>query len=134
MRIRVGSRWSSLVFWLVVSRATGLLAADAPQSISAAEAAAHLGQVKSVCGQVVSTKFAESSNRTPTFLNLDRPYPNQLFTAVIWGDDRPKFKDAPEDAFRGKRICVTGAIQLYKGRPEIIVSDPAQIAQPVGAH
>jgi DNA/RNA endonuclease YhcR with UshA esterase domain len=121
-----------LSIWLVVSSATASFAGEAPQSISAGQAAAYLGQVKTVCGQVASSKFAESSNRSPTFLNLDRPYPNQLFTAVIWGADRSKFKNAPEDAFKGKRICVTGAIQLYKEKPEIIVTTPSQIREQDG--
>jgi len=27
----------------------------------------------------------------------------------------------------GKNICVTGLIKEYKGKPEVIVSDPTQI-------
>jgi hypothetical protein len=65
--------------------ATVALGAEAPKSISASEAASYVGQKKTVCGAVVSSKFAKDSNRSPTFLNLDRPYPNQVFTAVIWG-------------------------------------------------
>ena len=105
------------------------LGAAAPKSISASEAASYVGQKKTVCGAVVSSKFAKDSNRSPTFLNLDRPYPNQVFTAVIWGSDRSKFKEAPEVAFQGKRICVTGPIQLYKEKPEVIVTDPSQVHQ-----
>ncbi len=50
----------------------------------------------------------------PTFINLDRAYPNQLFTALIWGSDRPKFGD-PEVTYSGRRICVTGTIGAYRG-------------------
>jgi len=84
-----------------------------------------------VCGKVASAKYAESSRRSPTFLNLDEPYPNQVFTAVIWGDARPKFKTAPE-LLKGHAVCVTGTITLYKGRAEMEVSDPTQIEEVQG--
>ena len=60
---------------------------------------------------MVSAKYAQTSRRSPTFLNLDQPYPNQVFTAVIWGDPRPWFKSAPE-LLQGHSICVTGTITL----------------------
>jgi hypothetical protein len=62
----------------------------------------------------------------PTFINLDKPYPNQIFTVLIWGSDRPKFGD-PEETYRSKRICVTGKISDYKGVPEIVAYEPSQI-------
>lgn len=103
--------------------------AAASDTITAADAAAHVGEHQTVCGVVASSKYADSTNRKPTFLNLDRPYPSHIFTALIWGDDRPSFKVAPEVAFRGKRICVSGTIELYKGRPEIIVRSPTAITE-----
>ncbi len=91
------------------------------------EAQQHTGENQIVCGTVISTHYAMSSKGQPTFLNLDKPYPNQIFTIVIWGDNRAKFKKAPEQYFDGKSICVTGVIEIYRGTPEIIVSDPSQI-------
>jgi hypothetical protein len=103
------------------------VAAEQPGSISAGEAAAYVGQTKTVCGVVASSKFAQNSNGEPTFLNLDRAYPNQIFTAVIWGTDRGKFKESPEVAFQGKRTCITGPIQLYQNVPEVTVTSPSQL-------
>ncbi len=76
--------------------------------------------------RVASAKYATNANRQPTFLNLDKPYPNHLFTAVIWGSDRAAFPYAPE-SLANRRICVTGTIQLYRGKAEIVVSGPNQI-------
>jgi hypothetical protein len=75
---------------------------------------------------LVSTRWAESSRGSPTFLNFDRPYPDQVFTLVIWGSDRSKFGE-PETANRGKRVCVTGKISAFKGLPEVVASEPSQI-------
>jgi DNA/RNA endonuclease YhcR with UshA esterase domain len=61
-------------------------------------------------------------------LNLGKPYPNQVFTAVIWGSDRSKF-GSPENSLNGKQVCVTGHIQLYRGKPEIVVRDTNQLSE-----
>lgn len=113
----------------VLLLASGLMAGRAQadsDSISAAEAASHVGESARVCGSVASAKFATEIRRQPTFLNLDRPYPNHIFTALIWGGDRSSFPYAPE-GLQGKRICVKGVIELYKGKAEIIVTGPSQI-------
>jgi hypothetical protein len=98
----------------------------AQHTLTAAEASKHVGEQGTVCGKVVSTVYAESSRGKPTFLNFDQPYPNQIFTVLIWGSDRSKF-DEPETAYRGKHVCATGKISSFKGVPEIVASEPAQI-------
>ena len=60
----------------------------AQASLTPAEAKAHVGEMATVCGRVASARFAESSNRQPTFLNLDTPFPKHIFTVVIFGADR----------------------------------------------
>lgn len=79
-----------------------------------------------VCGTVASTHYASAAEGRPTFLNFDRPHPEQSLTVVIWGTDRGAFGE-PEQRYAGQRICVTGKIRLYKGKPEIMASDPSQI-------
>jgi micrococcal nuclease len=61
------------------------------------------------------------------FLNLGGDYPNQKLSVVIKGKDRDKFPISPEIAFKDKTICVTGVVSDYNGKPEIVVTDPAQI-------
>jgi DNA/RNA endonuclease YhcR with UshA esterase domain len=95
--------------------------------ITANEASAYVGKTATVCGYVASAKYAIRSKGQPTFLNLDKPYPRQIFTAIIWGKDRPAF-GTPETIFSGKNICVTGPIKSYRGTPEIIVRTPSQIS------
>jgi len=94
--------------------------------LTAAEAKNHVGEKATVCGKVVSARFAKDSKGQPTFLNLDEPYPNHIFTIVIWGSDRDKFGDILTK-YSVKTVCVTGKISSYQGKPEIAVSDPSQI-------
>lgn len=110
---------------LAAGLATGRVHADGG-SISAAEAANHVGESARVCGRVAGAKYSTETRGQPTFLNLDRAYPDHVFTALIWGSKRSAFPYAPE-SLRGQRICVKGTIELYKGRAEIIVSSPSQI-------
>ncbi len=98
----------------------------AQKKLSATEAKDHIGETATVCGSVASTRYAASTRGQPTFLNLDKPYPNQIFTVVIWGSNRSKF-GAPESEYKGKRICVTGKITEYRNVPQIIAERPQQI-------
>ncbi len=95
-------------------------------SISARDAKNHIGERVTVCGLVVGTHYAASSRGRPTFINLDQAYPNQIFTIVIWGSDRPKF-GRPETSYASKHVCVNGPVTLYRGVPETIAKEPAQI-------
>ena len=115
------SRRSILAFVLLASTS-----ALAQKTLTATEAKGHIGEQATVCGKVVSTRWAESSRGGPTFLNFDQPYPNQVFTLVIWGNDRSKFGE-PETTYRGKRICVTGKISAFKGVPEVVATETSQI-------
>ena len=96
--------------------------------LGAEDAAHHVGETATVCGVVASAKFDANLQSQPTFLDFAKPYPGQVFTAVIFGADRAKF-GAPETALRGKRVCVTGKIQQLHDLPEIILSDPKQLTQ-----
>jgi len=92
------------------------------------DAAAHVGETATVCGVVASAKYEADAKSQPTLLDLGKAYPNAVFTAVVYGDNRPKF-GAPETSLRGKRICVTGKISDYHGKPEIVLTDPSQLTQ-----
>jgi hypothetical protein len=94
--------------------------------LNTAEARHHIGDRATVCGKVVSTHCANSSKGEPTFLNLDEPYPKEVFTILIWGSDREKF-GTPADEYKGLRVCVTGKITSYRGRPEIVATERGQI-------
>ena len=129
-RISHAGRWMTLSTWLLavallVGATDHLARADSP-NISPAAAINYIGQMATVCGVVASANYAQQVKRRPTFLNLDKPYPNQIFTALIWGSSRDAFSYAPE-SLMGRKICVTGQVELYKGKPEIIVSGPEQI-------
>ncbi len=78
-----------------------------------------MGKVATVCGKVVRAKYATSSAGKPTFLDLDKPYPNAHLTIVIWQEERGDFSEAPEKAFLGEVVCIEGKVERYSGRVQI---------------
>jgi hypothetical protein len=104
------------------------LAAEPQEAIKPSEAGAHAGKHRTVCGRVASASFVPGRTGRPTFLNLDRPHPHQIFTVLIWGRNRAKFPSPPEQLYRNTQICVSGVIDAYKGLPQIVVDDPSQIS------
>lgn len=96
------------------------------KKITTAEAKSHIGERATVCGKVASSHYAKNSKGEPTFLNLDEPYPKEVFTILIWGADREKF-GTPESEYKGLQVCVTGKITSYRSRPEIVATERRQI-------
>ena len=111
-----------VTLWLTAASAAGAQAAH----LTAKEAKNHVGEKATVCGKVVGIHFVSSGKGQPTFVHFDEPYPDQIFTLVIWGSDRPKF-GRPEEIYRGKELCVTGKITVYLGIPEIVANNPNQV-------
>ena len=107
----------TLLLWASTSQA---------QTLTAAQAKAHIGENAMVCGKVAGEKTATSSKGEPTFINLDAAYLNQVFTILVWGDDRKNVGELPHV---GSRVCATGMIQDYKGVPEIVVRSKVQLGQ-----
>jgi DNA/RNA endonuclease YhcR with UshA esterase domain len=117
-QIRISVTLVVVVLWSAIGHAQA--------SISAAEAKDHVGEKATICGEVISTHYAAKGRGNATFLNIDKSSPNQIFTVVIWGRDLPKFGD-PEETYRGKHVCVTGKISLYRRVPEVVANEPSQI-------
>jgi hypothetical protein len=100
---------------------------SAQERISPSEAAKHVGKSATVCGKVASTAYAIQVVGRSTFLNLERPYPDQPFTVVIWGSERSRFSPPPEKAYDGKKICVSGIVRVFRDEPPRIVTQLSQI-------
>jgi hypothetical protein len=89
------------------------------------EAAQHVGQHITVEGVVVKAFTSKNGN---TFLNFGAPYPAQTFTGWIPAGT-PLASDPSLQSFQGKKVKITGTIQLYGGKPEIKVLSRDQIIE-----
>lgn len=77
-----------------------------------------------VCGTVVSTKLSSKGN---IFLNLDKKFPNQIFSITIFKDNTGNFSYQPNTFLEGKTICVTGKVTNFNGTPTVNVSNESSI-------
>lgn len=99
------------------------------KKLTAREAKDHIGQQATVCGTVAGWRHLGASWGNPISLDLDKLYPNEPFSVVIWARNRTKFRD-PED-YRNRNICVTGRIGSHRGKAEMIISDPSRLTTDV---
>ncbi len=87
----------------------------------------HIGETVWVCGKVFGVKYLTTSKNTPTFINVGAAYPNSPLTLLIRQDVRNRFSYKPDQKLTGQSICVTGRLQLYKDKPEIVVKNESEI-------
>jgi hypothetical protein len=108
---------TALLLWASIGQA---------QTLSAAQAKVHEGENATVCGTIAGERTVTRSRGEPTFINLDSAYPNQVFTILVWGDDRKNVGELPRV---GSHVCASGVIQDYKGVAEIVVRSSGQLSQ-----
>jgi hypothetical protein len=96
------------------------------ETINAPQAKDHIGEYFTVCGKVVSQHTASGSRGEPTFLDVDAPYPHQVFTIVIWKDDIERVGELPSVK---SRVCASGVIREYKGVANIFVRTAGQFSK-----
>lgn len=88
-----------------------------------------LAEVKTHVGQQVTVEAAVSDVHTVrsgmTFIDMGGRYPDNAFVAVIFADDAAKFPNV--SALEGKTVDISGPVQLYRGKPEIILKSADQL-------
>src|SRR5262249_37272393 len=83
---------AALTFMPRAARSAPARAASCRGAVSWQQARTVVGRVTTIVGPVASTKYAASSNGSPTFLNLGVPYPDsRRVQVVIWIEDRAAF-------------------------------------------
>ncbi len=128
---KIGCKWSSLgkiaevqsqknnFQWKkLTSDLTGL------NVISSCQANNYYGKEIIIEGNITN---AYRSKTNTVFLNFEKPYPEQCFTAVIFSSDQYKFFEAPEKYYENKIVRIKGVLKEYQDKPEIILKDPSQI-------
>src|SRR6184192_49076 len=108
---------------LFTAAIAALVFAQSQPTYTPAEAAKHVGETATVTGRVDGFHQSGKGN---IFLNMGGAYPNQAFTAFIPSGSAAQFANAQQ--YEGKTVSVSGKIQLYKGKPEIIVNSASQIS------
>jgi len=69
-----------------------------------------------VCGTVVSTRLSKKGN---LWMNIDKQFPNQIFSVYIKKEDLVNFSYRPEKEMLYKQVCFLGKVQNFNGTPTI---------------
>jgi endonuclease G len=85
-----------------------------------------IGAKATICGTVVDAKYVEKSGNT--FMNLDRRFPNDIFSISVWKTDRVNFSYEPEKLLLNKQICVTGMVRDNNGKASMSISNEKAIS------
>ena len=92
------------------------------ETINPQEASSYVGSAEVVEGVV--SQVSTSGGGT-TFINFGGRYPNHVFYAVIFKKHAHFFPNIY--SLQGKAVAISGTVELYKGKPQIIVTNPDQI-------
>ena len=81
----------------------------------------HVGNKRdlAICGTVVSARYSRSGN---LWMNLDKIFPNQVFSVMIREKDLIHFPFDPKSHLMGKTICCSGRISELNGTPTMTIS------------
>ena len=110
----------------VLTLATYLALADqtnsvAPAKIGTADAVKHYDEEMIVTGTVAQVTVHPAI----VFLNLDKPFPDSPFTAVIHTEFTNDFGDL--SLLKGKSVEIQGKVKNYRDKPEITLESTNQL-------
>lgn len=83
------------------------------------------GKKHTVCGKVVSTKKTETGH---VFINLDKQFPNQIFTVSIFESEIANFDYEPEIYLINQEVCFKGLIGEYNGTTNMVIDNGKQVS------
>jgi endonuclease G len=103
-----------------------LYAPDLPKGhFNTVQAKSYMGKGDAirVCGKVVSTRYSNSGN---LWLNLDKKYPNQIFSVYIRKEDLVNFPFEGDQYWLNEQVCFEGKVQNMNGVPTIRIDKEEQ--------
>lgn len=93
-------------------------------TLNSLEADLFVNKKACVCGTVVSTRKTGGGS---VFFNFDAKFPNHTFSGSIWASNVKHFSYDPEIELLGKKICITGKVTEYKGKPTMTVEHEKKV-------
>lgn len=123
--IRLAGELNRLLTGQKVKNASAPVVVPVVTTTATASTVVKLEEVKNSTGKTVTVSGKVFSSRdigSMVLVNLGAAYPNQLLTVALKG----KAKELGSQ-LENKTITVEGEVVDYKGKPEIIITDPAKI-------
>ena len=103
------------------------ISVNAQMKIKIEEAKDHVGDTVHLRSKVFGVKYFAESKDKVTLINMGAAFPNQLLTVVVRDEIRNKMHPEPTDEnLVGKEVIVTGKVELFKGKPQIVILQTSQ--------
>lgn len=94
---------------------------EGPRKIGAAEADKHINETLIVTGKVAQVTVREKL----VYVNLDKPFPDSPFTAVVFARATNQFGDLSK--LKNKNVEIKGKIEEYRDKPQVILNNTNQL-------
>ena len=82
------------------------------------------GKTHIVCGKVVSTKKTDGGH---VFINLDKQFPNQIFSVSIFESSIVNFDYEPEIYLMNQEVCFKGEINEFNVTTSMVIDNGKQV-------
>jgi len=84
----------------------------------------YIGKPVTVCSQVFGIKATDKV----VLINLGAAYPASPLTIAILAKDFANFTTPPAEFYKNKKLCVTGIVELFKNKAQIVITKPEEIS------
>ena len=123
-----GCKWHAVNYWNVDDYAAAVADLDLVTPTNAGE---YIGKEVRVTGEIMGVFYATDTREKPIFLNIDKNYPNNAMTIVVYELDAERM-GFRADIYEHKRVQINGVVDQYtdefgKVRPSIRIFRPEQI-------
>lgn len=110
------------IFILVACMNIGVHTFAEEPRIEAIKAPFYVGKSVMACGKLLEIKHFDNRH----YLNLDKKYPNQSLTLLIWDNNYKWFEQrfGRIESMIGERFCARGTIEEYNNNLQIKVNNP----------
>lgn len=92
--------------------------------ISLSQATLMKGKKVAVCGRVTNVKVTA---KTTQLIITDENNANEM-AVVIFTRDYNKYPDSPGKIYKNANICISGKVNIFNGKPEIVIEEPTDIS------
>lgn len=93
-------------------------------AINTIQAQHKVGKMVQVCGHVVASRYSRKGH---LWLNLDRQFPNQIFSIFIKKENLANFEYDLKERFINQNICVKGKVEDFTDTPSITLKSQSKI-------
>ena len=92
------------------------------------KASKHIGNTVNLVGFINNVKYIAHAEVSRMSIEVNEEDSTPYLTLVVWRTGRGNFKEIPESPYLNQYVQVKGKVQVYKGKPHILLRNKKQIS------